>query len=105
MKDDKFADEMLTDDELDKIAGGTGIETFDDGCELYNRGLISEEDIVNFSKVSETLHNLGYKYKYNEEMGIFKSEYNEYFTKDGVSVSRDNFWKNFDAENGTKIIR
>lgn len=44
MAEDKFADEMLSDDELDQIAGGTDDQTFDDNIFLYEHGLM---DIVN----------------------------------------------------------
>ena len=30
---------------------------------------------------------------------------NIYTDKSGNTITRDEFWKNFDAENGTKIIR
>lgn len=98
-------DEILDDTELDGVAGGTRLETYADGDELYKRGLISAEDALSSSKVRDALHNLGYKYTDHGGMAIFGAKGNEYFNKDGVSVNRDDFWKNFDAENGTKIVR
>ena len=100
----KFADEVLNESELDGVAGGTRAETYADGDELVKRGLLSEEDALSSSKVREAIHNLGYKYKDHGGMALFGAKNNEYFNKDGVSISRDQFWKNFDAENGTKII-
>ena len=47
-------------------------------------------------------------YKYVDYDGYFKSfgaKDNEYYNKQGERISRKEFWKNFDAENGTKIIR
>ena len=98
----KIADEMLTDEELDGVAGGTRGETYDDGKELYKRGLLSAEDASSCSPVRELLHNMGYS-GYKDRGGIFND--NVYTDKSGNIVSRENFWKNFDAENGTKIIR
>ena len=106
MADEKILkDEALSDAELDNVAGGTRVQTYADGNELVKRGLISEEDALSSSKVREALHNLGYKYTDHGGMKIFGAKDNEYFNKQGVSVNRDDFWKNFDAENGTKIIR
>ena len=48
---DKIADEMLTDDELDGVAGGNSIETFQDGEEIVKRILISEDDVLSDLKV------------------------------------------------------
>ncbi|MBR4642787.1 MAG: hypothetical protein IKO74_08745 [Selenomonadaceae bacterium] len=49
--EDKFANEMLTDDELDGVAGGNSIETFQDGEEIVKRILISEDDVLSDLKV------------------------------------------------------
>ena len=105
LKDAILKDEILKDEELDNVAGGNRLETFGDGNELYKRGIISAEDALSSSKVREALHNLGYKYQDHGGMAIFGAKDNEYFNKQGVSVNRDDFWKNFDTENGTKIIR
>ena len=52
---------MLSDDELDGVAGGNRIETYQDGHELYKRGLLSEEDALHSSPVRDVLHKMGYK--------------------------------------------
>lgn len=56
--EDKFADELLSDEELDKVAGGTRREIYGDGDELFIRGLIhngsSPED------VNRVMHEMGY---------------------------------------------
>lgn len=98
-KEDKFADEKLTDEELDNVAGGTRVETYADGEELVKRGLLSAEDAMSSSKVRETIHNLGYKYKDHGGLAIFGAKNNEYFNKDGESVSREEFWEKFEAGN------
>ena len=98
-------DEILSDDELDNVAGGNRLETFADGNELYKRGLLSQDDALSSSPVREMLHKMGYKYVDHGGMALFGAKNNEYFNKKGESISRDEFWKNFDAENGTKIIR
>lgn len=106
MKDEKFLnEEVLTDEELENVAGGDRIETYADGKELFKRGLLSEIDAMSSSKVRETIHKLGYKYVDHGGLKIFGGKDNEYSNKDGVSVDRETFWKNFDKENGTKIIR
>ena len=94
----KFADEVMRDAELDGVAGGTRAETYADGYELVKRGLLSEEDALSSSKVRETIHNLGYKYKDHGGMALLGAKSNEYFNKEGKRVSRDDFWKNFDAK-------
>ena len=98
-------DEILSDDELEGVAGGNRLETFADGNELYKRGLLSQDDALSSSPVREMLHKMGYKYVDHGGMALFGAKNNEYFNKKGESISRDEFWKNFDAENGTKIIR
>ena len=106
MTDEKIlSEEILSDDELDNVAGGTRMETYADGNELYKRGLLSESDALSSTPVRELLHKMGYNYKDHGGAALFGAKSNEYFNKQGVSVSREEFWKNFDAENGTKIIR
>lgn len=95
-------DEILSDDELDNVAGGTRIETFQDGNELYKRGLLSAEDALSSAPVRDMLHKMGYA-GYQDKGGIING--NIYTDKSGNTITREQFWKNFDAENGTKIIR
>ena len=99
---DKFADEIMSDDELDNVAGGNRLETFGDGDELYKRGLLSASDAVHSSPVRDKLHSMGYD-GYKDNGGLFNA--NIYTDKSGNTITREEFWKNFDAENGTKIIR
>lgn len=103
MADEKILkDELLNDAELDNISGGTRIETFQDGNELYKRGLLSAEDALQSAPVSNLLHKLGYTgYKNNGDF----FDPNVYTDKSGNTISREDFWKNFDAENNTTIIR
>ena len=98
----KIADEIMSDDDLDGVAGGTRLETYADGDELYKRGLLSAEDALSSSPVREKLHELGY-FGYKDKGGIING--NIYTDKSGNTITREDFWKNFDAENGTKIIR
>lgn len=95
-------DEILSDDELDNVAGGTRIETFQDGNELYKRGLLTEDQALRSAPVRDMLHKMGYA-GYQDKGGIING--NIYTDKSGNTISREQFWKNFDAENGTKIIR
>ena len=103
MADEKILkDEILTDEELNGVAGGNRLETYGDGNELYKRGLLTDEQALSSSPVRDKLHELGYV-GYKDLGGIIKD--NIYTDKQGNQISREQFWKNFDAENGTKIIR
>ena len=95
-------DEQLTDEQLDNVAGGNRLETFADGNELYKRGLLSEDDALSSAPVRNILHKMGYA-GYQDKGGIING--NIYTDKSGNEITREQFWKNFDAENGTKIIR
>lgn len=89
-------DEVLSDEELDNVAGGTRIETFQDGDELYKRGLLSAEQALSSSSVRNKLHELGYA-GYKDNGGIING--NIYTDKNGNEITRKQFWANFDAEN------
>ncbi|MBE8948975.1 MAG: hypothetical protein SR3Q1_00020 [Quinella sp. 3Q1] len=102
MANEILKDEILSDDELDGVAGGTRIETFQDGDELYKRGLLSADDALSSAPVRNMLHKMGYA-GYEDKGGIING--NIYTDKSGNTITREQFWKNFDAENGTKIIR
>ena len=103
MAEEKILDsEKLEEDQLDNVAGGTRVETYADGNELYKRGLISQDDALSSSSVRDMLHKMGYT-GYKDNGGLFND--NVYTDKQGNAISRDQFWKNFDKENGTKIIR
>ena len=95
-------DEILKDEELDRVAGGTRLETYADGNELYKRGLISADDALSSAPVRDMLHKMGYA-GYQDKGGIMNG--NIYTDKQGKTLTRDEFWKNFDADNNTKIIR
>ncbi len=103
MKDGKILKgKVLSDGELDNVAGGTRIETWQDGDELYKRGLLTEDQASHSAPVREMLHKMGYT-GYIDNGGIING--NVYTDKKGNTISREEFWENFDAENGTKIIR
>ena len=103
MADEKILkDEILKDEDLDRVAGGTRLETFADGDELYKRGLLSAEDALSSAPVRDVLHKMGYD-GYKDNGGIVNG--NIYTDKAGNTITREQFWKNFDTENGTKIIR
>ena len=69
------------------MAGGTRLETYADGDELYKRGLLTEKQALSSVPVRDMLHKMIYT------------------DKNGNTISREQFRKNFDAENGTQIIR
>ena len=88
-------------EELDGVAGGTIVETVADSVELYKRGLLNSE-YDSCATVRNKLHDLGYG-GYVDNGGLAKG--NIYTDKDGNTISRQQFWANFDKENNTKIIR
>ncbi len=88
-------------EELDGVAGGTIVETVADSVELYKRGLLNSE-YDSCATVRNKLHDLGYG-GYVDNGGLAKG--NIYTDKDGNTISRKQFWANFDKENNTKIIR
>ena len=103
MAEEKILDgEILKEEQLDKVAGGTLVETFNDGYQLFKRGLLSEDDALTSAAVRDLLHQMGYS-GYENKGGIING--NIYTDKKGNVVTREQFWKNFDAENGTKIIK
>ncbi|SFA85485.1 hypothetical protein [Selenomonas ruminantium] len=83
------------------IAGGTIVETVADSIELYKRGLLNSE-YDSCAAVRNNLHEMGYG-GYVDNGGMANG--NIYTDKDGNTISRKQFWKNFDKENNTKIIR
>ena len=88
-------------EELDGVAGGTIMETISDSAELYKRGLLDTE-FESCAAVRDKLHGMGYA-GYKDKGGPFKD--NVYTDKQGNTITREQFWKNFDKENGTKVIR
>lgn len=101
-KEKKLAGKLLSDNEIEGVSGGNRLETFGDGNELYKRGLLSKEESLKCGPVRDLLHKMGYA-GYEDKGGLVNA--NIYKDKNGNMISRDDFWKNFDAENGTKIIR
>lgn len=71
---------MLTEEELDGVAGGSISEIWDDGEKLHEMGYTGYKDVIN------------------------PLECNIYTDKSGNIITRNQFWENFDAENGTKKI-
>ena len=94
--------EIMSDEDLDNVAGGTRLETYEDGNELYKRGLLTADQAAHSTPVRELLHKMGYG-GYQDNGGLLDD--NIYTDKKGNTISREDFWKNFDKENGTKIIR
>ena len=98
-KEDKFSDEMLNEDELDKVTGGTIAETVADSFALYRRGL-TDKAYVGSERTRRVLNFKGSEYK--DHGGLFKP--NEYYDKSGNPTSREYFWKEFDLQNQTEAI-
>lgn len=91
----------LSVENLEGVSGGTIVETVADSVELYKRGLLDKE-YDSCAAVRDKLHSMGYG-GYVDKGGLANG--NIYTDKNGQMITRQQFWKNFDAENGTKIIR
>lgn len=102
MADEKIKDEILKDEELDNVAGGNRIETYEDGNELYKRGLLTLEQAMSSTPVREKLHELGYT-GYKDIGGL--DDGNIYTDKQGKTVTREEFWKIFDIDNPAKATK
>ena len=97
--EDKFADEMLSEADLDKVTGGTIAETIADSLELYRRGL-TDKIYAGSERTRRVINFKGNDYK--DHGGLFKP--NEYYDKLGNPTNRENFWKEFDLQNQTEAV-
>ena len=98
-EDKKFADETLSEDELDKVTGGTIAETFADSFDLYRRGLV-EDVYVGSERTRNAINAMGYKY--GDKGGLFKP--NEYYDRLGKPIDRGQFWNDFDKQHQTEAV-
>ena len=80
MKDDKFADEMLTDDELDNVAGGEALEMVNDSrflnslngsCDRYGDFKISFSAGAYNEEIEKAWASVGVKAKVSSGLGGF----------------------------------
>ena len=94
-----FAKEEISEDELDKVTGGTIAETAADSFDLYRRGLV-EDIYVGSNRTTRVINAMGYKYK--DHGGLFRP--NEYFDHLGKPVSRGKFWEDFDKQHQTEAV-
>ncbi len=100
-KEDKIANEIMSDAELDGVAGGGLTDTARDGMQLYLRGKLSFEQAQDTALVAKTLHGMGYSgYK---QTGLLLD--NVYTDKSGNTMSGPEFWKKFGEENGAAILK
>ena len=96
---DKFADEVMSEDELYNVAGGTIAETAADSFDLYRRGL-TDKIFVGSERTRRVINFKGNKYQ--DHGGLFKP--NEYYDKLGNPTTRENFWKELDMQNQTEAV-
>ena len=102
MKDDKFADEMLTDDELDNVVGGTRAETQELITAMYKS--VYKTDISGLFDINSPGDNVGLKIALEDELASFGinskvdvgvngtgigEKSNEYYTKKGNSITHE----------------
>ena len=98
-EENKITNESLTENELDKITGGTTAETAADSFALYRRGLV-DKVYVGSERTRRVINFFGNDYK--DHGGLFKP--NEYYDKSGKPTTRENFWKEFDLQNQTEPV-
>lgn len=94
-----MADEKLSEEELDKVTGGTIAETAADSFDLYRRGLV-EDVYVGSERTRRAINTLGYKY--GDKGGLFKP--NEYYDRLGNPVDRGQFWQDLDKQYQTEAV-
>ena len=101
MKNDKFTDEMLSDEQLDDVSGGGLTDIARDGLQLYLRGKLSFEQAQDAELITKTIHGMGYSgYK---QTGLLQD--NVYTDRNGNTMSGSDFWKKFGEENGAAILK
>ena len=95
-------DEILTDEELDGVAGGTYLESADDAKKFKKLGVnVYDNDIAGipilthneFEKLRGAFNEYGVTIK--DKGGLLNT--NEYYI-DGKLVSRDDAWKHIEAQ-------
>ena len=100
VNEDKFANEMLTDDELDGVSGGGITDIIRDGYQMYLRGILKRDQVADADLITETLHGMGYTGYQN---GVLED--NIYRDKNGNQLRGPEFWDTFGEETGAKIIK
>ena len=102
MANEILKDEILKDDELDRVAGGTYLESADDakrfkelGVNIYNNDIAGVPVLMHdeFVKLRATFEKYGVSIK--DHGGLINE--NQYFIN-GKSVSRDEAWKHINAQ-------
>ena len=100
-KEKILKDEVMSESELDGVAGGGVTDTVRDGLQLYLRGKLSFEQMQDAGLIAKTLHDMGYSgYK---QTGLLVD--NVYTDRNGNPLSGPDFWKKFGEENGAAILK
>ena len=99
MANENLKDEIIDEEELDSVTGGTIAETAADSFALYRRGLV-EDPYVGSRRTRTVMNVMGHKYE--DKGGLFKP--NEYFDRLGNPVSREKFWEDFDKQHQTEAV-
>lgn len=99
MSKNKIEDEVMREDELDNVTGGTIAETAADSFDLYRRGLV-ENMYVGSERTRDAINAMGYKY--DDNGGLFKP--NNYYDHLGNPVDRGKFWKDFDKQTQAEAV-
>ena len=100
-KEKILKDEVMSESELDGVAGGGLTDTVRDGLQLYLRGKLSFEQVKDASLIAKTLHDMGYSgYK---QTGLWED--NVYTDRNGNTLSGPDFWKKFGEENGAAVLK
>ena len=93
--------EILNDEQLEKVAGGGFSDTVRDGVQLYLHGKISIDEIYDTANITKILHGMGYTGYQQTDL----TKDNVYTDKSGNVLSGPEFWKKFGAENGMTISK
>ena len=107
---DKFAEEMLTDDELDNVAGGTPGESADDSrflnvllqgrpgqCDRYG-GFTMFIDEEARKDLTKAWNSLGIDFYHNHVVG-------NYYSKNGKKISREEAWAHAESVVGKHLTK
>lgn len=96
-----FENEILSDEQLEKVSGGGFSDTVRDGVQLYLHGKISIDEIYDNANITKILHGMGYTGYQQTDL----TKDNVYTDKSGNVLSGPAFWKKFGADNGISISK